>query len=74
MAEFCLDCWNELNGTSDPEYKYTYAEDLCEGCGEWKETIVIERRFQLFHKIVWTLKGGKKKKPSQKGKQSDKGK
>jgi len=22
MAEFCLECWNELNGTEDSEKKY----------------------------------------------------
>ena len=45
MAEFCLDCWNKLNGTNDPESKYRISKnlDLCEGCGEWKPVIVSER-------------------------------
>ena len=40
MAEFCLDCFNELHGTNygDGAVKLDY--DLCEGCGEWKLTIV----------------------------------
>ena len=37
MAEYCLDCWNKLNGSDDNEKRYDY--DLCEGCGEWKPVI-----------------------------------
>lgn len=43
MAEFCLDCWNKLNNTNDPESKYIIdydCLDLCEGCGEYKPCIV----------------------------------
>ena len=40
MAEFCLDCWNEMNRTHyTPEQVWT-EEDLCEGCGEWKQVVV----------------------------------
>lgn len=47
MAEFCLECWNELNGTDEPESNYILSEDLelCEGCGEWKNVILLERTF-----------------------------
>lgn len=47
MAEFCVDCWNKLNGTDDKESKYflTRHLDLCEGCGEYKHVIVIERKY-----------------------------
>lgn len=46
MAEFCLDCWNRLNGT-----RYTEAEmeidrdelDICEGCGKLCFCIIGER-------------------------------
>ena len=46
MAEFCLKCWNEINGTDDPPGKYVMSEEenLCEGCGEMKRVIVTERR------------------------------
>ena len=46
MAEFCLDCWNRLNNTDDSKNKYILSKelDLCEGCGEWKHVIIIERR------------------------------
>lgn len=45
MAEFCLDCWNRINETDDPSEKYHISKDLdlCEGCGEWKNVIVIEK-------------------------------
>lgn len=47
MAEFCLDCWNKLNGTNDRKRKYIISKDLdlCEGCGKWKNVIVIERKY-----------------------------
>ena len=46
MAEFCLECWNKLNGTNDNERKYIISKDLdlCEECGEWKPVIVMERK------------------------------
>lgn len=61
MAEFCLECWNELNGTDKPKSYYILSEELelCEGCGEWKNVIISERSFgfsdlfrnhSLFHK------------------------
>lgn len=45
MAEFCLDCWNKMNKTNDPERKYFLSRelDLCEGCGEMKHVIIAGR-------------------------------
>ena len=40
MAEFCLDCWNKLNGTHYTPDQVWLEEDLCEGCGEWKPVVV----------------------------------
>ncbi len=47
MAEFCLECWNKINGNRDKKTKYVLSKDLdlCEGCGEWKHVIVAERSF-----------------------------
>ncbi len=47
MAEFCLDCWNKLNGTHDSKRKYVISKDLdlCEGCGEYKHVIVRMKRY-----------------------------
>ena len=40
MAEFCLDCWNKLNGTHYTPDQVWLEEDLCEGCGAWKPVVV----------------------------------
>ena len=54
MAEFCLDCWNELNGTCDTEDDWVLSTelDLCEGCGEYKH--VVERP-RLFPRLRFSL-------------------
>ena len=45
MAEFCLDCWNRINGTHYTKWdvKLSWGLDLCEGCGEMKHVIVVFR-------------------------------
>ncbi len=47
MAEFCLECWNRINGSDDSKRKYVFSKELelCEGCGEWKKVIIRQRRF-----------------------------
>ena len=42
MAEFCLECWNKITGTQEPEEKLLFSRvpDLCEGCGERKPVII----------------------------------
>ena len=46
MAEFCLECWNKMNGTKHSKRKYVLSKDLdlCEGCGELKH-VIIKKRF-----------------------------
>ena len=58
MAEFCVDCWNELNGTHDPKETFVLSRDLelCEGCGEWKHTIVT---YHIRCFLWWVLKNKK---------------
>ena len=53
MAEFCLQCWNELNETNDTQDDYILSEelDLYEGCGKWTNIIVARRRFRTLGKI-----------------------
>ena len=55
MAEFCLDCWNKINGFEDDERKYIMSKDLdlCEGCGEWKSVIIMERKAYYMHKFAF---------------------
>ncbi len=46
MAEFCLECWNELNGTNDKPDKYIITKDyLCEGCAQFKQVIIKEKDY-----------------------------
>jgi len=51
MAEFCVDCWNKLNGKKGNPTKYVLSKevDLCEGCGKYKRVIVRveEKPFKL---------------------------
>ncbi len=57
MAEFCLECWNEINGVEDSERKYIISKDLdlCEGCGEWKPVIIMERKAYYIHKFRYFI-------------------
>ena len=57
MAEFCLNCWNELNGTNDPPQKFIMSKDLdlCEGCGKLTHVILAERNYAYSHKFRFVL-------------------
>ena len=44
MAEYCIDCWNRLNGTHYTEKDVKTDMDLCEGCGKWKPVVVVIHR------------------------------
>ena len=54
MAEFCVSCWNELNGTNYPQEAYVLSRDyeLCEGCGEYRRVIVSRRRHYSLRRLV----------------------
>ncbi len=45
MAEFCLECLNELMETEYPANKFIMSKDteLCEGCGQYKRIVIVER-------------------------------
>ncbi len=53
MAEFCLDCWNKLNGTHSTERDYILSDDLdlCEGCGQFRPVIEKARSFKWFYDL-----------------------
>lgn len=42
MAEFCVECWKEINGYSINENDVILSRDLelCEGCGEWTKVVI----------------------------------
>ena len=52
MAEFCLDCWNEINETQDSKWRYllSIGKELCEECGEFKRVIITERLWSRIHR------------------------
>ena len=52
MAEFCVKCFNELNGTDYKEKDLWTDIDFCEGCGEWKPCIVELRPKPLLWCII----------------------
>lgn len=51
MAEFCLNCWNRLNGFHRTERDYVLSDryDLCEGCGQLQHVIKCRRNFKLLY-------------------------
>ena len=51
MAEFCIDCWLEINEIKDDKRKYILSKDVdfCEGCGKWKPVVVMERKEYYLH-------------------------
>lgn len=54
MAEFCVDCWNELNTTNEPKERFLLSDELelCEGCGKQKHTIIRLRRMYWLYRIL----------------------
>ena len=62
MAEFCLDCWNKLNGFQKTERDYVLSKewDLCEGCGEMRPVIEGERRCKWLYDLKLRIKPAKK--------------
>lgn len=53
MAEFCVDCWNKINGTNYPQSRYILSEepDLCEECGEVKKVIIAEKKTGIYKRL-----------------------
>ena len=61
MAEFCLKCFNEMNGTHYSEEKVWTEVDFCEGCGEWKPCVYRLYPKPLYRKILDKIKEAKNK-------------
>ena len=64
MAEFCLHCWNKLNGENFTERDYVLSEELerCEECGKWMPVIVRVRRCPALFTLrtwLWSRRYGK---------------
>ena len=46
MAEFCYECLKKVYKTDKDIKKYVLSRELnlCEECGKWKHTVVMERK------------------------------
>jgi len=58
MAEFCVKCFNELNGTAYQESDLCLEEDFCEGCADWRPCVIKLRPKRLIWRMVdvlWNL-------------------
>lgn len=53
MAEFCLECLNQINDTNDSRWRYvmSWEKDICEECGQYKHVVIIERRWSRLQKM-----------------------
>ena len=63
MAEFCLDCFNELEETSysPKDVRLSLMRELCEGCGEPRRVVVgLKRRSPI---SLWLERRAKKTGP-----------
>lgn len=47
MAEFCLKCFNEINGTHYTRADVIEHYDICEGCAEYKKCVIDLRGYGL---------------------------
>lgn len=52
MAEFCLDCFNRIEGTHYKEKDVTMEMDFCEGCGEIKPCVIRLYPESFISKII----------------------
>lgn len=58
MAEFCLKCFNKLNGTNYQPDEVWLEEDFCEGCGDWRPCVLDTRPKPLLWRLIallWSL-------------------
>lgn len=57
MADFCLDCWNEINETNFKKSKYVLSKNLhfCEECNEYKHVIIAERKYYYMRKFKYII-------------------
>ena len=62
MAEFCLKCFNELNGTNYHANEVWLEEDFCEGCANRQPCVMGLRSKPLFRQLADEIrKIGKKR-------------
>ena len=59
MAEFCINCWNQINKTNNAKWRYalSWEKDLCEECGQYKRVIVAERLWSRTQRTIGEMIG-----------------
>ncbi len=59
MAEYCVDCWNKIHEIEPPKpaerFILSKTPELCEGCGKYCPTVILERRGYYRHKLRFLL-------------------
>lgn len=61
MADFCLECFNEYvlpageRPRREKDVTLTDELELCEGCGEYKRVVVLDRPEPLLQKLFFKL-------------------
>lgn len=53
MAEYCIDCVNEIFNTNYKSKHFILSYDTCEKCGRYTKTVVIEKR--IFYTRLLTI-------------------
>lgn len=55
MAEFCIDCVNEMNDSNYTEKSVVLSEniELCEGCGEYKRVVIEIKEKKMFFDFLF---------------------
>ena len=57
VAEFCLKCFNELNGTEYTASEVWLEEDFCEGCADWRPCVIGLRQKLWLWRLVDLIRG-----------------
>ena len=51
-AEFCLKCFNAMNGTNYKANEVWLEEDFCEGCADWRPCVMELHPKPIFWRLV----------------------
>lgn len=53
MADFCLKCFNKINGSNYSEFDVIQELGICEECGEYKDVVIDLRGYGLLSSVFW---------------------
>ena len=57
MAEYCLKCFNEMNGTDYKANEVWLEENICEGCAEWQACVMELHPKPLLYRLADLIRG-----------------